>query len=206
MYLALPGSTCSTPVTDLSGTWLGTYWQQGLPTRFEATFVQRGNTLNGNILDDSFLGEAQVGGKVIGRSIRFTKRYLATLQTLVIYTGTLSENEDFMQGQWQISYFDSGSWEAHRGGADLMESLQTRLEKQELLTVGKKSEFTPHRHYLKIDKHHFDDTGARYGCSQVNCTPAMINATACCTCKSSICLPSIRLPGKRYCIPCRPIK
>lgn len=130
-------------MTDLSGTWLGTYWQEGLPTRFEATFVQSGNTLTGNILDDGFLGEAQVGGEVIGRSIQFTKRYLATLQApIIIYTGTLSDNEDFMQGQWQISGFDSGSWEAHRGGADLMESLQTRLEKQELLAVGKKSEFT----------------------------------------------------------------
>jgi hypothetical protein len=34
-------------MADLSGTWLGTYWQQGDPTRFEVTFIQSGNTLSG---------------------------------------------------------------------------------------------------------------------------------------------------------------
>ncbi|MGA1355681.1 MAG: hypothetical protein ACO35Q_03260 [Prochlorothrix sp.] len=49
-------------MADLSGSWLGTYWQLGNPTRFEATLVQGGNSLTGNILDDGPLGEAQLTG------------------------------------------------------------------------------------------------------------------------------------------------
>ena len=63
-------------IANLSGTWLGTYWQQANPTRFEVTFVQSGNTLSGNILDDNYLGEATLSGEVIGRKISFAKRYL----------------------------------------------------------------------------------------------------------------------------------
>ncbi len=29
-------------MADVSGAWLGTYWQQGNPTRFEATLIQGG--------------------------------------------------------------------------------------------------------------------------------------------------------------------
>ena len=58
-------------MANLSGTWLGTYWQQTNPTRFEATFIQGGNTLSGNILDGNYLGEATLSGKVIGHKINF---------------------------------------------------------------------------------------------------------------------------------------
>lgn len=54
-------------MANLSGTWLGTYWQQANPTRFEATFIESSNTLSGNILDDNYLGEAKLSGEVIGR-------------------------------------------------------------------------------------------------------------------------------------------
>lgn len=117
-------------MADLSGTWLGTYWQWGVPTRFEATFVQSGNRLAGSILDDGYLGEAKVSGEVIGRSIHFSKRYTASSPTPVIYTGTLSESEDFMQGEWRIKGDDSGTWEARRSGENLMADLQIRLSKQ----------------------------------------------------------------------------
>jgi hypothetical protein len=114
-------------MADLSGTWLGTYWQGGVPCRFEATLVQSGNTLSGNILDDSYLGEAKLSGEVIGRRIQFTKRYLTTSPDPVSYTGTLAESEDFMQGQWHLGRFNSGPWEARRGGEDLMADLKARL-------------------------------------------------------------------------------
>lgn len=113
-------------MADLSGTWLGTYWQRGEPTRFEATMVQAGNTLSGNILDDSSLGEAQFSGTVIGRKIDFTKHYLVHSQGTIHYSGTVSEDEDHIQGQWQIGWFDSGSWEAHRSGENLTLSVETR--------------------------------------------------------------------------------
>ncbi len=123
-------------MADLSGTWLGTYWQYGIPTRFEAVLVQSGNSLSGNILDDSFLGEAQLSGEVIGRRIDFTKRYLTSSPDPIKYTGTLSENENFMQGQWNIGKRFSGSWEARRSGESLTVELQTRSQKQEPLGVG----------------------------------------------------------------------
>jgi len=106
-------------MTDLSGTWLGTYWQEGFPTRFEVTFIQSGNSLAGNILDEGYLGEAQISGSVVGRGVSFTKQYLTTSPDSVSYTGTVSEDENYIQGQWQIRRLFSGTWEAHRQGDNL---------------------------------------------------------------------------------------
>lgn len=121
-------------MADINGNWLGTYWQDEMPNRFEATFVQSGNTFNGSILDDNYLGEATVSGEVIGRSISFTKRYLVTSPAPVTYTGTVSENEDYMQGQWNIGSQYSGLWEARRSGENLIVDLQTRLQQQAVST------------------------------------------------------------------------
>ena len=77
-------------MANLSGTWLGTYWQQVNPTRFEATFLQKSsNTLSGNILDDNHLGEATLNGEVIGSKISLTKRYLIGSQYIINYVGTV---------------------------------------------------------------------------------------------------------------------
>lgn len=126
-------------MADLSGTWLGTYWQRGVPTRFEMTLVQGGNTLSGRVLDDNHLGEASLVGEVTGRRVTFTKRYLIGSDRSILYTGTVSEDEDFMQGQWQLEVlvaqssrrsFESDNWEAHRGNENLSLKLETpRLEK-----------------------------------------------------------------------------
>lgn len=120
----------NTRVADVSGMWLGTYWQSEQPTRFEATLVQGGNTLSGRILDDNYLGEAQLQGEVAGRHIAFTKRYLTTSPTPIHYSGTVSEDGNHMQGQWSINPFDTGRWEAHRSVDNLAASLQAALEKQ----------------------------------------------------------------------------
>ncbi|MBD2518982.1 hypothetical protein [uncultured Nostoc sp.] len=122
-------------MADLSGNWLGTYWQDDIPSRFEATFVQSGNTFSGSILDDNYLGEAQVNGEVIGRTISFTKRYLVTSPVPVRYTGMVSENEDYMQGEWNIGLQCSGVWSARRSGENLIVDLQSRLEQQTSLTM-----------------------------------------------------------------------
>ncbi|NEP63580.1 MAG: hypothetical protein F6K31_42915 [Symploca sp. SIO2G7] len=123
-------------MADVSGAWLGTYWQQGLPTRFEVTLLQSGNTLSGNILDDSHLGEASLTGEVIGRRISFTKRYLSGSRHTVSYTGTVSEDESFIQGQWVVKNFDSGPWEAHRSGDNLMAELQNRMADRVPMSIG----------------------------------------------------------------------
>ncbi|MBE9143932.1 hypothetical protein [Planktothrix mougeotii] len=114
-------------MADLSGIWLGTYWQQGVPTRFEVTFIQSGNTLAGNILDEGYLGEAQISGTVVGRGVSFTKQYLTTSPDLVSYTGTVSEDENYLQGQWQISRLSSGTWEAHRRGDNLTLEFKNKI-------------------------------------------------------------------------------
>ncbi|MBD2773690.1 hypothetical protein [Iningainema tapete] len=114
-------------MADVSGTWLGTYWQGDTPTRFEVTLIQSGNTLTGSILDDSYLGEAQLSGEVIGRRISFVKTYLTTSPAPITYVGTLSEDENFMQGQWQIKRSDSGAWEARRSGENLTVDFKYQL-------------------------------------------------------------------------------
>lgn len=117
-------------MADISGAWLGTYWQNGNQTRFEATFVQSGNTLTGRILDDGDLGEAQLQGDVTGRSITFKKQYLTSLPFPIYYSGTISEDEDFMSGTWSIERQGTGRWEARRSGTDLMAELRERMAKQ----------------------------------------------------------------------------
>ncbi len=114
-------------MANVSGSWLGTYWQNANPTRFEVTFVQAGNTISGSILDDSpLLGEAQAAGEVIGRTIQFTKQYLTTSTYPITYSGLIAEDENSMQGSWTIQGLESGKWEAHRSGDDLVAELQNR--------------------------------------------------------------------------------
>ncbi|MEH2039222.1 MAG: hypothetical protein V7K26_23385 [Nostoc sp.] len=86
-------------------------------------------------MDDNYLGEAQVNGEVIRRTVSFTKRYLITSPVPVRYTGIVSENEDYIQGKWNIGLQYSGVWEARRGGENLIVDLQTRLEQQTPLTM-----------------------------------------------------------------------
>jgi len=111
-------------MADLSGSWLGTYWQNGQPTRFEMTLVQAQNALSGSILDDGPLGEAQLQGEAIGRSVSFSKRYLTSFPQPIGYSGTVSEDEMTMQGTWKIDARHRGRWEARRSGDDLMAQLK----------------------------------------------------------------------------------
>ncbi|MEM7769141.1 MAG: hypothetical protein AAGA75_15180 [Cyanobacteria bacterium P01_E01_bin.6] len=117
-------------MADISGAWLGTYWENGKQTRFEATLIQAGNSLSGRILDDGPLGEAQVTGDVTGRSISFRKQYVSAQPHAIAYTGTISETEDFMSGTWTAGKSSSGRWEAHRNSDNLMEQLRARMTRQ----------------------------------------------------------------------------
>ncbi len=124
-------------MADLSGTWLGTYWHNAEPTRFEATLVQGGNALSGRILDDSHLGEAQVAGDVVGKRVQFSKQYLTGKRSAVDYSGTLNDEENLIQGVWIIrGTKNSGNWEAKRGGDDLMQQLRRRMEQQTPVGAG----------------------------------------------------------------------
>lgn len=124
-------------MADITGPWLGTYWQSGNPTRFEATFVQANNSLNGRILDAGNLGGASLDGKVIGRQISFTKTYLNRPKAVIHYTGTLSEDGNYISGQWVISNQTSGPWEAQRNAEDLNQQLKSFLEKKKPAGAGR---------------------------------------------------------------------
>ncbi|MGD1853043.1 MAG: hypothetical protein ACFB2W_02225 [Leptolyngbyaceae cyanobacterium] len=116
-------------MADLTGPWLGSYWQANTPTRFEATFVQAQNSLSGRIVDDSSLGEAHIQGTVTGRQITFTKKYFNNPGYTLHYTGTVSEDGDHMSGQWRLDARHSGAWEAHRSNNDLSKELNAILAK-----------------------------------------------------------------------------
>jgi hypothetical protein len=128
-------------VTDLSGTWLGSYWQNGEQVRFEFALIHSGNSISGNILDDSYLGEATISGEVIGRNLQFFKRYVSIQQAPIEYKGTISENGDSMQGNWSftnkilgVHFLGSGPWEARRKGDNL--SLELKHVASRLAGVG----------------------------------------------------------------------
>jgi hypothetical protein len=123
-------------MANVSGSWLGTYWQNANPTRFEVTFVQAGTAISGSILDDSPLGEAQAAGEVIGRTIQFTKQYLTTALSPITYAGLITEDENSMQGSWTIPGLESGNWEAHRSDDNLIAELQNR--RLEAIPLGKR--------------------------------------------------------------------
>ncbi|MEL6814912.1 MAG: hypothetical protein AAFP03_08865 [Cyanobacteria bacterium J06598_3] len=105
-------------MADVSGAWLGTYWQQDEAVRFEMTLVQSGNTISGRVLDDNYLGEASLAGTASGRAINFTKTYTSSARHSISYTGTVSEEGDRMVGHWQISYL-SGTWSARKSDDNL---------------------------------------------------------------------------------------
>lgn len=116
-------------MAELTGPWLGSYWQGKEPTRFEATFVQAQNSLSGRIVDDGPLGEAHVDGQVTGRQVSFSKQYFNNPSYSIHYTGVLSEDGNHISGQWRFNAKHSGPWEAHRSDNDLSKELQSLLSK-----------------------------------------------------------------------------
>ena len=120
----------TTTTTDISGCWLGTYWQAEQPIQFEAAFVQGGSVVDGRILDDHYLGESCIRGELLGHRIFFIKRYLTTSPNPIRYSGTLAEDGNYMYGHWRIGYFDSGRWEAYRTHDVLSEEFSVLLATQ----------------------------------------------------------------------------
>ncbi|MEM6835967.1 MAG: hypothetical protein AAF609_03845 [Cyanobacteria bacterium P01_C01_bin.120] len=109
--------------TDISGRWLGIYWQAENPIGFEAAFIQGGSVIDGRVLDENYLGESFIKGELLGSRIFFIKRYLTTSPHPIRYSGTLTEDGNYMSGHWRIGYVDSGRWEAYRTYDPLAEAL-----------------------------------------------------------------------------------
>ena len=121
-------------MADISGSWLGTYWQHQ-PVRFEMTLVQGGTTISGNILDDSYLGEASLTGTVNGRSVSFVKSYVGGARHQVRYSGTVSRKGDYMEGVWSI-YAVSGAWSAQRHNDTFSLEFKQLLEEKQPATLS----------------------------------------------------------------------
>jgi hypothetical protein len=115
---------------DLTGSWLGTYWQAGNPTRFEATLVHGQNILSGRITDSCDLGEASIDGEVAGRVLTFTKRYITGSSHTIRYTGTVSDDGNYMSGAWIVNASHKGAWEAQRNQDDWSKALKALLDKK----------------------------------------------------------------------------
>ncbi|MEM9267132.1 MAG: hypothetical protein AAGA46_16570 [Cyanobacteria bacterium P01_F01_bin.13] len=127
-------------MAELTGPWLGSYWQANAPTRFEATFAQARNSLSGRIVDDGPLGEANIQGQVTGRQVTFTKIYFNNPNQPIEYTGTVSEDGDHINGSWRLlKSKGSGPWEAHRSDNDLSQELQAVLAKSTPELAGTKN-------------------------------------------------------------------
>jgi hypothetical protein len=103
---------------SISGEWLGIYYYSGTsqPNGFQAVFIESSGAVEGNILDDGRLGEAQVTGTYAAPSVRFTKIYRAT--DPVKYIGTLSDDGNSISGTWQINAACFGTWSAWRNAED----------------------------------------------------------------------------------------
>ena len=107
---------------SIGGSWRGRYYYPGNsePHGFEAVFIDADGVLDGNILDDGQLGEADVAGKFSFPHVKFTKSYRSGSQP-VQYEGRMSDDGKTMSGRWYLGVDGSGTWTAKRyeDGEDL---------------------------------------------------------------------------------------
>lgn len=130
---------------SVQGSWRGRYFYPGSSEAqgFEAVFVDAGGILDGNILDDGKLGEADVTGKFFFPHIKFTKTYRTGTKHSVFYEGTMSEDGKTLMGRWVVPGGGvkggdfKGTWTAKRyeDGEDLK---FTTEDERELELVGEK--------------------------------------------------------------------
>lgn len=96
------------------------------------SLIQSGNSLVGNISDDGRLGEAQLNGEVIGRTVQFSKKYIMHKQSPVNYKGSISEDGNHLFGKWDFyGMLGFQPWEASRNGENLV--LEQKENRQKTL-------------------------------------------------------------------------
>jgi len=123
---------------SVQGSWRGRYFYPGSSEAqgFEAVFIDADGLLDGNILDDGMLGEADVTGKFLYPHIKFTKTYRTRSKHSVYYQGTMSEDGKTLMGRWVLpggghggsDY--KGTWTAKRyeDGEDLKFAIEDQCE------------------------------------------------------------------------------
>jgi len=103
----------------LSGSWRGhyTYERSNRSYGFEAVFLENNGAVDGNILDDGRLGEANVIGTFGYPKVEFTKSYYRNGFQPVKYQGVMSEDGNSITGTWYISnsqFGTRGTWVVKR--------------------------------------------------------------------------------------------
>lgn len=115
----------------ITGAWSGLYvyadHPQMPPVRFEAVFEAPSaeGSFRGRITDEGSVGEAEVNGSAVGRTLRFVKVYGRTVYRKpepVHYEGTVSEDGLYLSGTWRIHsrllglfpFRTEGIWRAQR--------------------------------------------------------------------------------------------
>ncbi len=113
---------------SVSGSWLGNYYYSSgsQPFGFEAVFVEMNGSVEGSIMDDGQLKEANVFGKFADPMITFTKKYTNSALQVVKYQGTMSDDGKKMSGTWNIDSKVAGSWLAWRQEEEEIPDLETQ--------------------------------------------------------------------------------
>lgn len=116
----------------LQGSWMGNYYYRSINQSFafEAVFVEGKGLVDGNILDDSQLGEARVSGTFTYPNLTFVKKYDRAGLDPVRYEGTMDEDGKRISGQWRISPTCSGTWVAWRSDDEELDEDQTTDERE----------------------------------------------------------------------------
>ena len=100
---------------NLSGSWLGTYWQLSRPTAFEMQLLEADGQLFGRIRDLSkLLPEATLSGQHGFGNVSFQKRYIKIFGHVVHYRGAVSADANLIEGEWSfsasMSHGETGTW------------------------------------------------------------------------------------------------
>jgi hypothetical protein len=109
---------------SIAGNWLGNYYYNASAQAFgfEAVFIESNGAVQGSILDDGYLGEAQVTGTFAAPSLSFTKAYPG--RDSVNYRGEMSDDGNMLSGTWRISNACHGTWAAFRNREDEDEDIR----------------------------------------------------------------------------------
>jgi hypothetical protein len=99
---------------------------------FEAVFLESDGRVEGNILDDNRLGEANVSGSFSYPSLAFVKTYYSRLLIPIHYEGTMSEDGKVVSGNWHFKgQRGSGTWRMER--FDPTDSLSSKIENEQVV-------------------------------------------------------------------------
>lgn len=117
---------------SLQGSWLGNYYYRSVNQAFafEAVFVEFQGKVDGNILDDSNLGEARISGSFTYPNLNFVKKYDRAGLEVVRYEGTMDEDGKRIAGFWSINPTCSGTWVAWRSDDEELEEDETETEQE----------------------------------------------------------------------------